>query len=57
MAIYEFECRACGERFEVAMAIADHDRLKQEPAACPKCGKRETEQVVSAFYTKPPSKY
>jgi putative FmdB family regulatory protein len=57
MAIYEFECQACGERFEMTMGIAEHDRLKEEPAACPKCGKRETQQVVSTFYTKPPTSY
>jgi putative FmdB family regulatory protein len=57
MAVYEFECQACGERFEVAMGISEHDRIKDQPPACPKCGKREVRQLVSSFNCKAPSKY
>ncbi|HWP28795.1 MAG TPA: zinc ribbon domain-containing protein [Chloroflexota bacterium] len=55
MALYEFECRACGHRFEVSARMSEHDRLKQEPPACPACGKRETRELVSLFSCKPPS--
>lgn len=57
MAVYEFECQACGERFELTMSISDHDRLKKEPPACPKCEKTETRQLVSMFSCKTPSGY
>ena len=57
MAVYEFECQECGERFELTMSISDHDRLKKEPPACPKCEKTETRQLVSMFSCKTPSGY
>ncbi|MDQ6773726.1 MAG: zinc ribbon domain-containing protein [Candidatus Dormibacteraeota bacterium] len=57
MAVYEFECQACGERFEVTVAITEHDRLKHRPPACPKCAKRKTQQLASSFSCKAPSKY
>jgi putative FmdB family regulatory protein len=55
MAIYEFECRGCAERFEVNTPIAEHDRLKDEPPTCPKCGSSDTRQLVSLFGCKTPS--
>jgi putative FmdB family regulatory protein len=57
MAVYEFECGDCGERFEVTMAMSEHDRLREHAPACPKCGKTETHQLVSTFSCKAPSKY
>ena len=45
MPIFEYHCRKCGEEFE---------HFTQRPAgakapACPKCGARETERVMSRF--------
>jgi len=45
MPIFEYRCRACGESFE---------HFTQRPAAakapaCPKCGARESGQVMSRF--------
>jgi len=57
MAVYEFECQACGKHFEVAMGMAEHDRLKEQPPACPECSARESRQLVSVFNCKAPSKY
>jgi putative FmdB family regulatory protein len=57
MAMYEFECGGCGERFELRVPISEHDRLKKEPPVCPKCGKSDTRQVVSMFSCKTPSGY
>ena len=56
MAVYEFECKACGKHFEVSVPITEHDRLKKRPPECPKCGKFRV-QLVSTFSTKVPSKY
>jgi putative FmdB family regulatory protein len=57
MAVYEFECQACGKHFEVRVPITEHDRLKAHPPACPKCRKRKTRQLISMFSSKAPSKY
>jgi len=57
VATYDFECQACGERFELNMPMSQHDRLKDDPPACPACGKTETRQVVSLFSCKIPSGY
>jgi putative FmdB family regulatory protein len=55
MAVYEYECQACGNRFEVTRPMSQYDRLKSEPPPCPACGKAETRQVVSLFSCKPAS--
>jgi putative FmdB family regulatory protein len=55
MAVYEFECADCGERFEVNRSMAEHDQLKEQPPACPKCGQARTRQLVSLFGCKTPS--
>ena len=57
MATYEFECRTCGKQFDVTMAMSEHDKLKEQPPACPECGKSETRQLASSFSCKAPSKY
>jgi putative FmdB family regulatory protein len=57
MAVYEFECQACHERFEVSAPMTAHDRLKEQPPACPKCGQRQSRQLTSLFSCKPPDKY
>jgi putative FmdB family regulatory protein len=55
MALYEFECKACGKRFELSVPMHDHDRLRDKPPACPQCGKTETHQTVSVFSCKTPA--
>jgi putative FmdB family regulatory protein len=57
MAVYEFECQACGKRFEVSVPISQHDKLKEDPPACPDCQKKDTRQLVSNFSCKTPSGY
>jgi putative FmdB family regulatory protein len=57
MAVYEFECRSCGGRFELSMPISEHEHLKERPPTCPSCGKSEVQQLVSNFSCKAPSKY
>jgi putative FmdB family regulatory protein len=42
MPIYEYECQACGHRFEEWQKMAD------EPIkVCPKCKKRKVEKLIS----------
>ena len=55
MAVYEFECQACHERFEVKQPMHESERLRSDPPACPGCGKKQTRQVVSLFSCKPPT--
>lgn len=57
MSVYEFECQACGKRFEVTMPISQHDRLKENPPICPECGEQDTRQLASTFGCKAPSQY
>jgi putative FmdB family regulatory protein len=52
MAIYEFECQACGKYFEVRMPMSTHEKIKESPLACPACGKPVTRQIVSEFACK-----
>jgi len=42
MPIYEYECQACGHRFEEWQKMAD-DPIK----VCPKCKKRKVEKLIS----------
>jgi putative FmdB family regulatory protein len=57
MASYEFECHACGERFQVNVAMSEHEGLTAHPPICPKCGNHDTRQLVSLFTCKTPSGY
>ena len=57
MAVYEYECRDCGKRFELSMSMSAHDDLKSEPPACPECQTRNTHQLASLFSCKTPSGY
>ena len=54
MAIYEFECEACGKRFEMRILMSAHETVKQSPPVCPACGSNATRQVVSEFACKTP---
>jgi len=45
MPTYEFQCDACGERFEVVASLAQRDEL----AVCPACGSRDVHQVFTSF--------
>jgi putative FmdB family regulatory protein len=42
MPIYDYNCTACGEQFELLV-------LKGATPACPTCGSERIEQQVSAF--------
>jgi len=45
MPIYEYECRNCGERFEVLQKInEDSSRVR-----CPRCNAGAPQRVLSSF--------
>jgi putative FmdB family regulatory protein len=43
MPLYEYECRACGNRFEQIQKFAD-----PPVEVCPKCGARAVEKLLSS---------
>jgi len=45
MPIYEYECRSCGERFEVVQRMSEGN----EGVSCPKCNADRPERLLSAF--------
>jgi putative FmdB family regulatory protein len=47
MPIYEYECRSCGEKFELRRGINDSD----VEIECPKCGVKNPHRVFSMFST------
>jgi putative FmdB family regulatory protein len=49
MPIYEFRCERCRKQFSHSMPISQHGRKRP---ACPKCGSREVEPILSAFFAK-----
>lgn len=47
MPIYEYECRSCGEKFELHRGINDSD----SEIKCPRCGVSNPRRLISAFST------
>jgi putative FmdB family regulatory protein len=47
MPIYEYECKKCGEKFELRRGFNDLD----EEIKCPKCGTKHPKRVLSNFMT------
>lgn len=43
MPIYEFQCNACGHRFDRLQKISDPD-----PSTCPECGAPQVQRQLSA---------
>ena len=46
MPIYEYDCCACGHRFETLVRRGD------EPTACPECGAEDLQRAWSVFSSK-----
>jgi putative FmdB family regulatory protein len=47
MPLYEYRCQACGDTFETLRGLRDKD----ENVACPKCGEKKAEKLISACCT------
>jgi putative FmdB family regulatory protein len=43
MPIYEFQCNACGHRFDRLQKLSDPD-----PSVCPSCGAPQVQRQISA---------
>lgn len=46
MPIFDFECKTCGNKFDLMIANKDKDKVK-----CPQCGSAEIKQLLSLFAT------
>jgi putative FmdB family regulatory protein len=53
MPLYEYRCRDCQRAFTVVLSLKEHERGE---AACPGCGSKKVEQLISAFIAKTGSK-
>jgi len=49
MPTYEYFCLKCKKSFTIVMSISEYEKGK---ANCPKCGKRQVKQQVTAFQIK-----
>ena len=45
MALYEYKCAGCEDRFDVMRPMGDAD----DPVECPECGSTESRRVISNF--------
>jgi len=45
MALYEYKCAECEERFDLMRSMSTAD----EPAECPECGGSESRRLISNF--------
>ena len=45
MALYEYKCAECEERFDIMRPMIAAD----DPAPCPECGSEESRRVISNF--------
>src|SRR3712207_9299238 len=45
MALYEYKCADCEERFDLMRSMSSAD----DPAPCPECGSEDSRRVISTF--------
>ena len=45
MPLYEYECKNCGERFELWRAVHEAEKKLE----CPRCGTQQVKRVFSSF--------
>lgn len=46
MPIFDFQCKDCGNKFDLMISNKDKDK-----AQCPQCGSRDVKQLLSMFAT------
>ena len=45
MAIYEYQCKKCSEKFDIQRSFCE----EETEVKCPKCGSANVERVYSSF--------
>jgi putative FmdB family regulatory protein len=49
MPLYDYECKECQKVFTAALTLREH---ASKEAACPGCGSKNLEQLISGFIAK-----
>jgi putative FmdB family regulatory protein len=49
MPVYEYQCRKCGNKFELRRSLTDNDA----EVKCPKCHTKAPSRIFSSFCTGP----
>ena len=49
---YDYECKACGHQFSVALSIHEHetDEHEKKKVQCPKCHSTELKHLVEPVF-------
>jgi len=47
MPLYDYICKECHKKFEIALTLTEHEKAS---AKCPKCGSRNVEQEPAVFF-------
>lgn len=47
MPVYDYICHDCQKPFELVLSLHEHD---EEKVKCPKCGSKNVDQEVTAFF-------
>lgn len=47
MPVYQFTCKECNKNFQVTQTLQEYEK---GGVACPKCGSKNVEQTVAAFF-------
>lgn len=51
MPSYEYECKSCGNDFDVVMTITEHERKDQaKEIRCPKCQSQDVKHVMENVF-------
>ena len=48
MPIYEYECKACGEKFSALLSMSQRDEA-ESTLPCPACGEKDSRRLISSF--------
>jgi len=46
MPVYDYVCNDCHKSFELVLTLKEHD----DQIVCPKCGSKNVEQEMAAFF-------
>jgi putative FmdB family regulatory protein len=47
MPVYDYICNDCHKSFETVLTLSEHDH---QEIKCPRCGSKNVEQEVAAFF-------
>lgn len=57
MPVYEYECKQCGNEFEVVLSVEEHGKKdEKKEIECPKCHSKDVHHEVEPVYVTTPRK-